>query len=473
MKKYQNVIVVLSLIIGILIFSVGCGGNNPTGEESNESEDNAPSTFNEPTAQIPDDSHSSEVDEATIPDSQPEENNVSEICAEVRSQVDQDDYSALVPGADLRGCDLSGLDLSYVDISNTDLAGANLSNTNLTDTDFTNANLTNALFYKADLSKSVFASADVSGAFLFVSGYSEDHPLTEVKNLNEAILSISYVAEVEAWTGEFFNIAQSDPESYSIDGTKYIPFHSGEVVTRGGEELLFTPETSGGFAYHLQAWQPSGEYVIVGTSDGNQLIVIGNVITGETLEYPLDLNPTAMRAAWSNDGNKIAIFAERAIHIYEFPGFEKVKTIPIRSDVNKIAWSSTDSQIATRGISSDGGEIKIWGVNTGELVSSIAPSMNSQRYRSMAWSPDGQWLAISSGVEKSSSSNVYKNTHIIILDTETFTQVGEIVSPEYLIEEGREFGFNRLEWSQDGTILAATLDSNELLVFPKSSLPIP
>ena len=79
----------------------------------------------------------------------------------------------IVPGADLRNCDLSGADLSneiltVANLSGANLAGADLSGANLTGAivtgaDLTNADLTNTVFSGADLSYAILSNATLNG----------------------------------------------------------------------------------------------------------------------------------------------------------------------------------------------------------------------------------------------------------------------------------------------------------------------
>lgn len=94
----------------------------------------------------------------------------------------------------------------------------------------------------------------------------------------------------------------------------------------------------------------------------------------------------------------------------------------------------------------DNGVLILWNVNTGERVHILNAGMSSQRIMSIAWSPDGHWLA----------SGTYSG-HIILWDMLTLQPVASL--------DGHADQVFGLSWSTDSTLLASSSMDGIVLIW--------
>lgn len=123
-------------------------------------------------------------------------------CKATVDKIKNGDYSMLVPGTQLNGCDLSEIDLFGMNLAKANLQSANLTRVNLTTANLSGAdlrfallsqtnlrftNLSNAVMVGADLRGADLTGADLSGANLTGAIVVSDQ-LDLAANLTDAIL---------------------------------------------------------------------------------------------------------------------------------------------------------------------------------------------------------------------------------------------------------------------------------------------
>ena len=157
------------------------------------------------------------------------------------------------------------------------------------------------------------------------------------------------------------------------------------------------------------SWSPDSQHLAVATSistpeeqDPLSGVYIWDVDSVETIPK-IPSEPGLI--AWSPDGHIMAVAtlpltvpeAVQAwdtetlndIHIYDIPRF--IDELPF--GITSLAWSPNSSQLVGIGFHSN--SLVIWDNDHQELRSYTLPSSNGE---SLAWSPDGRWLAIGSSV---------------------------------------------------------------------------
>jgi WD40 repeat protein len=133
-------------------------------------------------------------------------------------------------------------------------------------------------------------------------------------------------------------------------------------------------------------WNPNGTQVVVG-SLYDTLIYITDVTSGEDVMTFSSAPDVIYALDWSANGNYIAGVSgsENAI-VWDATTGEILFSL-IVPELSDVVWSPDSQILAT---SSYDGMIRIWDVNTGNLVQTVT---NSGRLLNVAWSPDGRQLA--------------------------------------------------------------------------------
>ena len=183
-------------------------------------------------------------------------------------------------------------------------------------------------------------------------------------------------------------------------------------------------------------WSPQGERIA--TVFGNSLYV-WDAASGERLvQAPLDILHSG-HMAWSPDGSRIVVGTgisfddegqgevepERSLLLVNADGTSPMP-LPVQAGgVRDVAWSNDGTRIATVG-----DEVRIWEVQTGKTLLTLAQSAAS-----VAWSPDDQRLAIEYIGEHASVLRV--------LDAENGIQLFS-----FLVPDGEHIG--DVGWTADG-----------------------
>jgi hypothetical protein len=499
----------LLLLILVAVLFTACGGGvveESDSESASVSQPTAASTAEAaPTTAPPDEPPSSTdpSDETVVDNQQTQEQESGQeledaatssaaLCtAELKSSLEAGDYSALGPGIDLHGCDLSRLDLSYVDFSGANLALTNMYSARLDGADFSDANLAGAALWEYvpnTLAEASFANADLANAIIGFHDADEltaDHPLFTAKNLEEAVVVIPPDAEtVLLFTGEPFFFC-GDEQPCNSDGTAYATAYKAGDFSDG---LCITDVTAGGVEYcheagrlhHLMKWNPSGDLLMAGVAseaDRAQLssewdfsLLIGDRATQTFAEYPLPyykgntVNWSRKSVAWSQDGAMLALPHDGVLHIHALPDFAEVQTFPTRVAVpTSIAWNSDGTQIAMTGGQAGGSggcQTRVWDVATGDLIHTIELG-GDVCPDDMAWSPDGTYFVTSA-----------QELGVQFWDPENFEFIGEYSTPPQIADTWGEIPFRWLDFTQDGRFLRvdyAGLD--RVIVIPSFAFP--
>jgi WD40 repeat protein len=151
------------------------------------------------------------------------------------------------------------------------------------------------------------------------------------------------------------------------------------------------------------AWSPNGQRLAIAAGPmSHGSIYIWDALTGahevvltpsQSTNPAVDPEVYATQVAWSPDGTRLAS-AIGDVQIWNPSTGALVKrlfpNVSSTSTVNQIAWSPDGHYLAGGFNSSDGTQgIAIWNVGTGEQVKRVPANVGN-----MAWSPNGQYLAM-------------------------------------------------------------------------------
>lgn len=396
---------------------------------------------------------------------------VSEIClSDIRSTLKSGDYSQLIAGANLQGCDFSGLDLNHLDLRNANLAYTNFFRANLENTDLSGANLQHAVFWQSDFgtgdSETKFEGADVNSALLpfgLGEAFGTENNIFSAKNLEEAFLVISPGWGGDAspaaliLTGEtidncYFPYPKPEVPCHNVDGTAtatiYYDYSDYEVCivdTEMNSEYCYSSD----LIQKRMKWNPAGDVLLIpGVKNESEqpFLVVANQVTHAFQEYPWPYLPDGSSGNaidWSPDGTKFALAYDGLVYIYDYPGMAEVTSFPHRTEAySSMEWDSTGTRIATKGDSFFGEcRVYIWDVLTGQLVHTIEPPEDACLY-DMAWSPGGELLVVT-----------MEDDGIQFFDATTFEHLKTIGTPQEIVNEYGEFGFGTVTFAKDGRFI--------------------
>ncbi len=154
---------------------------------------------------------------------------------------------------------------------------------------------------------------------------------------------------------------------------------------------------SGGNMIYSSVWSPDSKWIassVYGVSYGYTL-QIWNASTGVHIRT-LQIEPGTTSSnfigqeAWSPDGKYLAISSQaKGVIVWSTATWQRVYTMTGVSDVN---WSPQGDLLAS---TTSTGLIKVWQAATGHVQFSFQGLANGQRVSALAWSPDGQYIAVS------------------------------------------------------------------------------
>lgn len=191
------------------------------------------------------------------------------------------------------------------------------------------------------------------------------------------------------------------------------------------------------------AWSPDGKLLAVLPPEGR--VILWNANTGEvSSNVPCGY---CMSFAWSPDGALLATTANgygAQTHIWDIKTGQNLEVIPWNASL--VAWSPDGQTLA---IGSDA-LIHLWSLIQHREIGLFSGSEESSNTVGLEWSPDGNLLAVS----------FYYNNQVFLLDGKT----GELLHTFKLLRDSSL----SLAWSPDGQWLASGSTGSELILIDMS-----
>jgi WD40 repeat protein len=199
---------------------------------------------------------------------------------------------------------------------------------------------------------------------------------------------------VVAWSPQGWRLACAS--SYGRVAVYDLP--AGEPSAKGILTAEFDTRVHGA---HLLAWSPGGSVLACAGSGG--LLIVEAKWSGVQMSLTKYVGSTVMAVAWSADSNNLSFAcADGSVHTFHRthrrPWWQRTSPVtPLHAatatEPFAAAWynnrTTRDSYRLARAFAD--GSVRIWNADTG--TETVVMDGLTERVTSMAWSPDGMWLA--------------------------------------------------------------------------------
>lgn len=326
------------------------------------------------------------------------------------------------------------------------------------------------------------------------------------------IADVNHVAGFSPdWSTFFGWVGTESSHFYGLIGTEYPTLVAWDVETRAQQSAIVT----GTRWVQSVTWSPDGTRLATGSVDyTGATVVIWNVETGKAL-HSLNLafggSEIRTHVAWSPDGNTLAVGTEGIILLDGETG-QKIGALETGT-VESLVWSPDSAVLAVGGkedaslsvwdvhsgiqlhrydghllnrwewgsvlavdwspdtamIASAGsdGQVILWNTSTGEQIHILdieEPDTGTREVHSIAFGPNSSLLAVATRDETYVQDGITFSHYVTIWDVKTGTLIVKLQGPQPQ-HSGSEPAIVSLDWSPDGSRLAAAYGSPQDLLF--------
>lgn len=209
------------------------------------------------------------------------------------------------------------------------------------------------------------------------------------------------------------------------------------------------------------AWHPEGSLLAASSTEQVWIYKISNE---QTTQLNIDEGFTALKLEWSQDGAYLAASAsdsisDNRIYIWETASFQLVTKIEQTwPDVGDITWNPNAHQLAIAYFN----EIRIWDIDNNTIVMSLIGHEKPHSVTTIAWSPNGNYIASGSNDRTVRIWKVdkFQTSKILTLENPAPQLAWKFDSSQLAITEN-----NRVKiWNIDSYQTTVTLTEHEDLI---------
>src|SRR5579872_3708747 len=266
---------------------------------------------------------------------------------------------------------------------------------------------------------------------------------------SNAVYSVAWSPDgIYLAAGGAVNTNQNNVQLYTFNYTTTAQFLT---------QIISTNPASTSLGVFTTVWSPDGNYLAVGGQDvfGGALYLYGFDRDNQILSQlqSIKTNGAVNQASWSLDGKYLAAASDvlNTLNMYKFDevaqNLTSVTFLSTSSTTNSVAWSPDDNYLAVGTVINNGAALYLYSFNRSNNTLTLLGSFNPDggagtSIAAVAWSPDGQYLAVGGTL----------NTNAVVVYSFNPNNSSVLTSLTAISIAGANTPF-ALTWSPDGAYL--------------------